>query len=322
MKLIIQIPCYNEQKTLWLVLSEIPKKIDWISEIETQIIDDWSTDDTVKIAKEYKVNHIISYIWNKWLWTAFKVWLENALKNWADILVNSDWDNQYPSKYIKDLVKPIVEGKSDIVIWNRQISKIKHFSLVKKFFQWFWSSMVRYLSWTDVKDTVSWFRAYSRESMFRLNILSRFSYTLDSLIQSWKKWFVIKNIDITINPPTRESRLFKNSWQYLKKQAADIIRIYSMYEPLKVFLLLSLPFLLIGILWIWRFLFYYYFTDINPWMLQSLILSGISMTIWISLISMWILWDLIMKNRLIQEEILYLSKLEKYWKTKYQKIKD
>ena len=173
MKLIIQIPCYNEEKTLWLVLSELPKKIEWISVIETQIIDDGSTDNTLEVAKKYNVDHIISYIWNRWLWIAFKLWLENALLNWADILVNTDWDNQYPSKYIKDIVKPIVEKKADITIWNRQTSKIIYFSFIKKIFQWFWSYIVRFLSWTKVIDAVSWFRAYSRESMMKLNITSR-----------------------------------------------------------------------------------------------------------------------------------------------------
>ncbi len=318
MKLIIQIPCYNEEKTLPLVLQELPKKIEGIDKIEIQVIDDWSTDRTVEVAKQYWVDHIISYIWNKWLWYAFKAWVENALKNWADILVNTDADNQYPSKYIKDLVKPILERKADIVIWDRQTWKIKHFSLLKKILQYIWSSMVRFLSWTDVKDTVSWFRAYSKEALLRLNITSRFSYVLDTIIQAGKKWLVITDVEITTNPPTRKSRLFKNIWQHIKKSTADMIRVYAMYEPLKVFLFLSLPFLLIWLFWVGRFFYYYFFVSVSVGMIQSLVLSWILMTIWISLIALGIIWDLLAKNRVLTEDILYYEKIKKYWEVDYE----
>jgi len=317
MKLIIQVPCYNEEKTLPKVLEELPKKIEWIDVIETQIIDDGSTDKTIEVAKKYNVNHIVTYIWNRWLGYAFKTWVENALKNGADIVVNTDWDNQYPGKYIKDLVQPIINKKADIVIWDRQTAKIKHFSLLKKKLQWLWSGMVRFLSETKVTDTVSWFRAYSRDSLLRLNITSRFSYVLDTIIQAGKKWLVVDEIKMTTNLPTRKSRLFKNIWQHIKKSTADMIRVYAMYEPLKVFLILSLPSILVWFYGVLRFL-YFYFTLWWVWMLQSLILSWIAMTIWISLISMWIIWDLIAKSRMIQEDILYLNKISKYWETDYE----
>ena len=318
MKLIIQIPCYNEEGTLWEVLSELPTKIEGIDIIETQIIDDGSTDNTIGIAKKHDVDHIVSYIWNRGLGYAFKQWVQNALKHGADIVVNTDWDNQYPSKYIKDLVQPIINRKADIVIWDRQTSKVAHFSILKKFLQWLWSGMVRFLSETKVTDTVSWFRAYSRDSLLRLNIVSRFSYVLDTIIQAWKKGFVITEIKMTTNPPTRKSRLFKNIWQHIKKSTADMIRIYAMYEPLKIFLVLSLPFLLVWFGWIWRFIVIYVLSNWETWMLQSLIISWISITIWISLVSMWILWDLISKSRMIQEDILYLNKIAKYWETDYE----
>ena len=318
MKLIIQIPCYNEEKTLPLVLQELPKKIEWINKIEVQVIDDWSTDKTVEVAKQYGVDYIISYVGNKWLWYAFKAWVENALKHWADILVNTDADNQYPSKYIKGLVKPILEKKADIVIWDRQTWNIKHFSFLKRVLQYIWSSMVRFLSWTDVKDTVSWFRAYSKEALLRLNITSRFSYVLDTIIQAGKKWLVIADIKITTNPPTRKSRLFKNIWQHIKKSTADMIRVYAMYEPLKVFLFLSLPFLLIWLFWIGRFLYYYFFVNVGVGMVQSLILSWILMTIWISLVALGIIWDLLAKNRVLTEDILYYEKIKKYWEVDYE----
>jgi len=318
MKLIIQIPCYNEEKTLPAVLKELPTKIDWIDIIETQIINDGSTDKTVKVAKKYGVDHIVEYIWNKWLWYAFKTGIENALKHWADIVVNTDWDNQYPSKYIAELVQPIINKQADIVIGNRQTAKVAHFSPLKKFLQWLGSSMVRYLSWTTVTDSVSGFRAYSRDSLLRLNIVSRFSYVLDTIIQAGKKGFVITEIKMHTNPPTRKSRLFTNIWQHIKKSTADMIRIYAMYEPLKIFLVLALPFAIVWFFGIGRFFFYYFLTDVEPWMVQSLIISGISMTIWISLISMGIIWDLISKSRMIQEDILYLNKTAKYWETNYE----
>ncbi len=318
MKLIIQIPCYNEQETLPQVLKELPKKIEWIDIIETQIVDDGSTDKTIEVAKKYWVDHIVTYIWNRGLGYAFKTWVENALKNGADIVVNTDWDNQYPWKYISDLVQPIINKKADIVIWDRQTSKVEHFSLLKKFLQWLWSWMVRFLSETEVTDTVSWFRAYSRDSLLKINIVSRFSYVLDTIIQAWKKGFVITEIKMTTNPPTRESRLFKNIWQHIKKSTADMIRIYAMYEPLKIFSFLSLPFVLAWLFWVTRFLISFLLTGGEAWMLQSLIISWISMTIWISLISMWILWDLISKSRMIQEDILYLNKIAKYWETNYE----
>ncbi len=318
MKLIIQIPCYNEEHTLPQVLKELPKKIDGIDTIETQIIDDGSTDNTVDVAQKYWVNHIVQYIWNKWLGFAFKMWVENALKHWADIVVNTDGDNQYPAKYIQDLVQPIIRREADIVIGNRQTAKIAHFSPLKKCLQWLWSTMVRFLSGTGVSDSVSWFRAYSRDALLRLNIVSRFSYVLDTIIQAGKKWFVIWEIKMHTNAPTRESRLFTNIWQHIKKSTADMIRIYAMYEPLKIFLILAFPFTVIWIIGIFRFFFFYFLTDINPWMIQSLVISWISMTIGISLISMWIIWDLISKSRMIQEDILYLNKIAKYWETEYE----
>lgn len=308
MKLIIQIPCLNEEKTLPLVFAEFPKKIDWIDEIETMIIDDWSTDKTIEVAKKLWVNHIVKHIWNKWLWVAFKSWQEKALELWADILVNTDWDNQYPWKYIKDLVKPILEWKADIVVWDRQTSKIKHFSLVKKFFQWLGSGLVRFLSETKVQDTVSWFRAYSRESLLKINVSSRFSYVLDTIVQAWAKWIKIKSVKIETHAPTRESRLFKSIWQHMRKSLMNLFRVYAMYNPLKIFFLLSSPFFLIWLIWITRFLYFYYLNPINTWKVQSLILSWVSLTIAIQFLALWIIWDLIAKNRKLVEDNLYLTK--------------
>ena len=315
MKLIIQIPCLNEEKTLPLVLAEIPKKIDWIDIIETMIIDDWSTDKTIEVAKKLGVDHIVKHIWNKWLGVAFKSWQEKALELGADILVNTDWDNQYPWKYIAELVKPIIDWDAEIVISDRQTKNIKHFSPLKKFFQWSWSSLVRFLSGTDVPDTVSWFRAYSRESLLKINVSSKFSYVLDTIVQAWAKWLRIKSIKITVNPPTRKSRLFKSMWQHMRKSFWNLFRVYSMYNPMKLFLIIATPFFLIWTFWICRFLYYYFLDPIDTGKIQSLLLSWVFILISFQFLALWIIWDLISKNRSLLEDNLYFTK-KKYFDKK------
>lgn len=312
MKLIIQIPCYNEEKTLPLVLKELPKKIEGIDIIEYQIINDGSTDKTVEVAKKYGVHHIVEYVGNKGLGVAFKTGIEHALMQGADIVVNTDGDNQYPSKYIPDLVKPIVDEQADIVISDRQTAKIKHFSSVKKWLQWLGSAMVRVLSGTDVPDTVSGFRAYSRESLLQLNVTSRFSYVLDTIIQAGKKGLKIKAVKITTNPPTRKSRLFKNIWQHIKKSTADMLRIYTMYEPLKVFSLMAFPFVLVWSGFVFRFLYLYLIEDIGSGRIQSLVLSGVLINIGFVLFAMGVIGDMIAKNRKLIEDNLYLEKKERF----------
>ncbi len=316
MKLIIQIPCYNEQETLWDVLSEIPKKIKGIDIIETQIIDDGSSDDTLKVAKKHKVTHIIRHKQNSGLWISFNSWVKNALAQDADILVNTDWDNQYPSKYISDLVQPIIKKQAEIVIWDRQTKNIAHFSLIKKFFQWLWSSIVRLASGTDIPDSVSWFRAYSRESLFKLNVTSKFSYAVDTLIQAGKKDISVTHIKINTNPPTRPSRLFKNMFHHMFKTSQIIFRIYTMYNPLKIFSRLWALFAIVWSLWIVRFLYFFYLNPENTGKVQSLIISGVLIVAAIQFFALGILWDLIAKNRQLIEDNLYLNKKKHYNKWK------
>jgi hypothetical protein len=316
MKLFVQIPCFNEEKTLLSVLKEIPKKIEWIDEIKIQIIDDWSSDETIKVAKKFWVDYVLKHVWNKWLWEAFKTWIENALLNWADIVVNTDWDNQYPWEYIKDLVIPIIEKKADIVMWDRQTSKISHFSIIKKFFQWFWSLMVRLLSWTKVPDSVSWFRAYSREALLKLNVTSSFSYAVDTLIQAWSKKLKIDYILITTNKPTRKSRLFKNIFDHMYRTWKILIRVYAMYNPLKVFFNLWLLFSIIGSIWIWRFIYFYLQNPDHTGKIQSLTISVAMLIVAVQFFALWIIWDLIAKNRRLIEDNLYFTKKQFFDKNK------
>lgn len=316
MKLIIQIPCFNEEKTLLSVLEELPTKIDWIDEIETMIIDDWSSDKTIEIATKFWVDYIVKHIWNKWLWNAFKSWVHKALLEWAHILVNTDWDNQYPSKYIADLVKPIIEGNADIVMWNRQTAKITHFSIIKKFFQWLGSFMVRLLSWTTVPDSVSGFRAYSREALLKINVTSDFSYAVDTLIQAWNKRIKIVDVNITTNRPTRPSRLFKNMWHHIYKTTQIMLRVYSMYNPLRLFFVLGTPFFVLGLIGLTRFMYFYMINPVDTGKIQSLVVSGAFLAIAIQFFALWIIWDLIAKNRRLIEDDLYLTKKQYYEKFK------
>jgi len=312
MKLVINIPCYNEEKTLPLVLKELPKKIDGIDKIEVQIVDDGSTDNTIEVAKKFKVNRIVKHKKNLGLGIAFRDGVNAALANGADILVNTDADNQYPSKYIKDLVKPILDEKADIVIGNRNPWKVKHFSLIKRFFQYFGNMAIRYIADSDVPDTVSGFRAYSRESMLRLNVLTKFSYVLDTIIQASKKGLVIVSVPITTNAPTRKSRLFKNIFEHIKKSASNMIRAYTIYEPFKTFLLGSLLFFIPAIVLIVRFLILY-FQGISGHV-QSLIIAAIFFILGGGMFILGIIADLIGINRQLMEEQLYLKKRKFYEK--------
>ncbi len=230
-KLIIQIPCYNEAAMLSETFLEFPTSIDGIDCIETLIVNDGSSDDTIAIAQALGVDYIISHAKNLGLAKAFENGLEACLQHGADIIVNTDADNQYPGRYIPDLVAPIVRGEADMVIGDRQIGQIPHFSPLKKWLQRLGSWMVRTVSGTDVPDAPSGFRAYSQETALRLNILSRYSYTLETIIQAGKLGLIIVSVPVQTNKPTRPSRLQRNMWHFVKAQASTIMRLYAFYEP-------------------------------------------------------------------------------------------
>lgn len=311
MKLIIQIPCKNEADTLPMVIGDFPKDIAGIDVIEYQVIDDWSTDNTVAVAQSLGVHHIVRLTQNKGLWVAFKEGVQNALSLGADILVNTDWDNQYPGRYIQDLVKPILFWDADIVIGNRDPSHVKHFSLFKRFLQWLWNKVVSAAAGTPIKDSVSGFRAYSKNALIELNVTSQFSYVIDTIVQAIKKWLKIEWISIVTNKPTRESRLFPNIFYHIKKTLADLIRVYIMYQPFKLFLKSSIPFLLIWIFWLIRFS-YYYLIGQGSGKIQSLVVGGVFIQVWLTLVVIWIISDLIAKNRFLIEENLKIMKKMKY----------
>lgn len=305
MKLIIQIPCFNEEKTLPLVLKDIPKAITGIDIIETQIIDDGSSDKTVEVAQNLGVNHIIKNIGNKGLGNAFRIGLEHALANGADILVNTDGDNQYPSNYITNLVAPIIKQEADIVVGNRQTAKIEFFSRTKKFFQWFGTKVIILLSGEKaVDDAVSGFRAYSREAMLDLNVTSGFSYVLDTTVQASRKRLRMVSIPITTNPPTRPSRLFKNMWEHIQKSGIDVLRVYAMYRPLRVFIGLGSILFFIGAIPIIRFLYDYFFLAGGEGKIQSLIIGSILLSVSFNCFALGIIGDLMNRNRTLIEYIL------------------
>ena len=303
MKLIVQIPCYNEEDTLTLTFNDIPKKISGIDEIEVLIIDDGSSDKTIEVAKQLGVDHIVINKQNMGLARSFRRGIDECLKQGADIIVNTDGDNQYAGWDIPKLVNPVLEGKADIVIGDRQTHLIPHFSKGKKFMQWFGSGVVRKLAGIWVPDTVSGFRAISRESAIKLNVLSSFSYTIEMVIQAGKRDMKIISVPVETNTKTRESRLFKSIPSFISRQLTTIVRMYTMYQPLKVFFYLGSILALIGAIPILRFL-YFYVTEGGTGHLQSLVLGGVLELMGFIAYLAGLLADLISFNRQIQEMTL------------------
>ncbi|MFW6231336.1 MAG: glycosyltransferase family 2 protein [Nanoarchaeota archaeon] len=311
MKLVINIPCYNEEKTLPLVLNELPTHIEGISSIEIQIVDDGSSDKTVEVAEKHGCR-VLKHDTNKGLGIAFKTGMDAALERGADIFVNTDADNQYPSKYIPNLVRPVIDGKADLVIGNRKPWKVRHFSPIKRFFQYWGNLLTRKIAGSDVPDTVSGFRAYSREALLKLTITTKFSYVLDTIVQAGKKDLRIMSVPVTINKPTRKSRLFKNIFQHMKKSAVNILRVYALYEPFKTFLVFSAVFALPGLFLLGRFFYYYLFVAGPTGKVQSLIIATILLVLSGMMFVLGVIADLIGNNRKLTEEMMYRQKKEIY----------
>jgi glycosyltransferase involved in cell wall biosynthesis len=310
MKLIIQIPCYNEEETLPQTVRDIPRQIDGIDEVEILVIDDGSTDKTIEVAKEAEVDHIVKNTCNKGLARTFLVGLDASLRLGADIIVNTDGDNQYKGEDIPKLIAPILKGEADIVIGDRQTDKIPHFSSTKKKLQKFGSFVVRILSKTDVPDVVSGFRAFSREAAMQTNIVSAFSYTIETVIQAGKKNLAVANVPVGTNPKTRESRLFQSIPKFLEHSLTTMIRTYAMYKPLRLFFYIGCLCVFGGLIPSIRFLFYYLIGE-GSGHIQSLILAAILFIIGFQVFMIGLVADVISFNRkLIEETLLRVRRME------------
>jgi len=310
MKLIIQIPCYNEEKYLPLTLKDLPKNVEGMDEVEVLVVDDGSSDNTAEVARKNGVRHIVRFKKHRGLAAAFSAGIQACLRQGADIIVNTDADNQYKGSEIPKLVAPVLRGEADIVVGDRRTQTISHFSWTKKKLQKWGSRLVRILSKTKVADATSGFRAISREAALRLNVLSDFSYTLETLIQAGKMNLAVKSVPVETNETPRTSRLFNNVFTFLKNSASTIVRTYAMHEPLKIFLTVAALFFVLGLIPGIRFLVFF-FSGSPGGHIQSLILSAILLIISFLLVVIAILSDLISSNRKLIEETLWrLKKLE------------
>ncbi len=302
MKLIIQIPCYNEAETLEIALNDLPRQIEGIDQIEYLIINDGSRDNTVEVAKKWGVNYVVNFKTNKGLAKGFMAGLDACLRNGADIIVNTDADDQYCGSDIELLVRPILEGKSDIVIGARPIDATEHFSPLKKKLQHLGSWVVRKASRTDIPDAPSGFRAYSREAAMQMNVTNEYTYTLETIVQAGRNKIPMMSVDIRTNGELRPSRLFSSMFGYVKKSMLTIVRAYVMYKPLNFFSFLgTIPFaigLILGI----RFLVYMAMGQ-SDGHVQSLILASTLLMMGFMTYVIGVLSDTIASNRKLLEDI-------------------
>src|SRR5687767_4540313 len=302
-KLIVQIPCYDERETLPAVVASIPREIPGVDRVELLVIDDGSRDGTAELAHALGVDHVVRHVGNKGLAQAFRSGIDACLRLGADVIVNTDGDNQYPQDEIPRLIEPILAGRAEMVVADRQTGRIEHFSPTKKALQALGSWAVRQASRTDVPDAPSGFRAYSREAALRLNVVTAYSYTVETLIQAGARRTAIAHVPISVNAQTRPSRLMGSTWNYLKHQVATIVRTYAMYEPLRVFTLIGSAVLLGGAALVVRFLYYYLLGF--PGHVQSLVLGAALLVVGLQIVLNGLLADLIAANRRLTEETLY-----------------
>jgi glycosyltransferase involved in cell wall biosynthesis len=309
--LIVQIPCYNEAETLGETLADIPRNIPGISEVKVLVIDDGSTDDTIHTAFSHGADYVIRHRRNRGLARAFMTGVTTALTLGADIIINTDADHQYPGHYIPQLVEPILQGKADLVIADRQAGRNIHFSPIKRVFQVIGSWVIRKVSNTDAPDAPSGFRAYSRYAALRMQVYNAFSYTLETLIQAGKQRMAIAHVVIQTNPHLRPSRLHKGIFNFIWQQAGTIIRSYVLYQPLKSFVALGMPFLAAGLFLLGRFLYFYMEGIGGSRYIQSVSIGGTLFVFGMLLVFLGLLGDALRANRQIMEEVLIRLRDEK-----------
>jgi glycosyltransferase involved in cell wall biosynthesis len=302
MKLIIQIPCLNEEETLPVTVRDLPREVDGFDAVEWLVIDDGSTDRTVEVARELGVDHIVRLTNNKGLANGFQAGLDACLKLGADVIVNTDADNQYDGRDIPKLVAPIVAGDADMVVGDRQVMTIEHFSPAKKALQRLGSWVVRQASQTDVPDTTSGFRAYNREAALALQVVSKFTYTLETIIQAGKMTVAIDHVPVRTNEKLRESRLFPSMWTYIRRNGISIFRIYSLYEPLKVFMTAALLVGLAAVI-VWARFLYFYIEGSGAGHVQSLILGAVLFNAATVLVALGVIGDLLSGQRITLQRI-------------------
>lgn len=310
LKLIIQIPCYNEAETLGHTVESIPRAIAGFDSIEILIVDDGSRDGTSEVARRLGVNHIVRHRRNRGLAAAFQTGIEASLAAGADVIVNTDADNQYDATDMGRLVKPILDGEADIVIGDRQVGKNSNFSSRKRMLQKLGSFVVRQLAGLDISDAVSGYRAISREAAMQLNIVSSFSYTTEMLILAGRRRLAVVSVPVGTNAPTRKSRLFKSVPQFIANTGVTILRAYALYNPLRVFVLIGGAMLALGALPVLRFLFYY-FSGNGGGHIQSLVIGGTLIVIGFVTMLFGIIADLIGRNRqLLEINLVKLRQIE------------
>lgn len=310
MKLMIQIPCFNEAETLGVALEALPKQVEGFDVVEVLVIDDGSSDNTVEVAREHGVHHIVRFTKNRGLARGFLAGLDACVKAGADVIVNTDADNQYDARDIPKLTEPILQGSADIVVGVRAIEEIRHFSWIKKKLQKFGSGVIRRFSKTDIQDATSGFRAISRDAALRLNVFNEYTYTLETIIQAGQKNLAVQSVPIRVNEDLRPSRLVKSILSYVKKSIGTIIRISIVYKPIRFFMTIGIILFGSGFLVGLRFL-YFYFTGDGTGHVQSLILASILLGIGFQTILIAFISDLLATNRKIMEDVQYrLKKLE------------
>ncbi|MEM9902370.1 MAG: glycosyltransferase family 2 protein [Pseudomonadota bacterium] len=302
-KIMVQIPCYNEAATLPDVLAAIPREIEGVGSVEIQVIDDGSEDNTVDVARRHGADHILQQKGNKGLARSFQAGLDHAVRQGADVIVNTDGDNQYCGSSIPDLVRPIVDGRADIVLGDRRPGENPDFSWLKRVLQRVGSRVVRYLAGIDVPDAVTGFRAYSRDAALSINVMTRFSYTVETLIHAGQRGLTIQSVPVRTNPVTRPSRLFRSMRHFLSRQILTMFRSCLMYRPLGTFMTAGLVMVAIGLIPILRFLYFYAIGN-GDGHIQSLVLGGVLLLAGYMTVVIAFLSDTIATNRRLTEEVL------------------